>query len=53
MRSAYNTMAHHVRQFISTSWTVYVQEDSGKMIVLQTNPKVVESTDYRMYQTFK
>lgn len=46
MRSAYNTMAHHVRQFISTSWTVYVQEDSGKMIVLQTNPKIIESTEY-------
>jgi hypothetical protein len=46
MRSAYNTVAHHVRQFIATSWTVYVQEGSGKMIVLQTNPKIVESTDY-------
>lgn len=46
VKSAYNSMAHHVRQFISTSWTVYVQEDSGKMIVLQTNPKIVESTEY-------
>ncbi|CAL1264011.1 unnamed protein product [Larinioides sclopetarius] len=46
VRSAYNSMAHHVKQFISTSWTVYVQEDSGKMVILQTSPKVVESLEY-------
>ncbi|GIY99535.1 transmembrane protein 59 [Caerostris extrusa] len=46
VRSAYNSMAHHVKQFISTSWTVYVQEDSAKMVILQTSPKVVESIEY-------
>ncbi|XP_042909220.1 transmembrane protein 59 [Parasteatoda tepidariorum] len=46
VKSAYNSMTRHVKQFISTSWTVYVQEDSGKMIVLQTSPKVVESLEY-------
>ncbi|GFY74514.1 transmembrane protein 59, partial [Trichonephila inaurata madagascariensis] len=48
VRSAYNSMAHHVKQFISTSWTVYVQEDSGKMVILQTSPKVVESLEYSL-----
>ncbi|KFM59327.1 Transmembrane protein 59-like protein, partial [Stegodyphus mimosarum] len=46
VKSAYNTMAHYMRQFISTSWTVYVQEDSGKMVILQTSPNVIESSEY-------
>jgi len=46
VKSAYNSMTHHVKQFISTSWTVYVQEDSGKMVILQTSPKIVESLEY-------
>lgn len=46
VKSAYNSVAHHVKQFISTSWTVYVQENSGKMVILQTSPKIVESLEY-------
>ncbi|KAG8185690.1 hypothetical protein JTE90_003229 [Oedothorax gibbosus] len=46
VRSAYNSMAHHVKQFISTSWTVYLNEDSGKMVVVQSSPKVMESVEY-------
>ncbi|XP_054714481.1 transmembrane protein 59-like [Uloborus diversus] len=43
VRSAYNTVVNQVKQFITTSWTVYVQEDTGKMVVLETRPKVVTS----------
>ncbi|KAF8777227.1 Transmembrane protein 59 like protein [Argiope bruennichi] len=46
IRSAYSSLAHHVKQFITTSWMVYVQEDSGKMVIVQTSPKVVESVEY-------
>lgn len=44
IRGAYNTIVHHMKQFIATSWTVYVEEDSGKMVVLQSNPKVIVET---------
>jgi len=40
IKNAYNTMAHHVRQFVSSSLTVYVQEDSGSMVVLESKPKI-------------
>lgn len=51
VKSAYNTVAHHVRQFVSTSLTVYVQEDSGNMVVLQTKPKIEKMDDVRSRQT--
>lgn len=42
IQSMYNNIVDHVSRLVTKSWTLYIQQDNGKMVIVHSQPETVQ-----------
>uniref|UniRef100_A0A1W7R9G3 Transmembrane protein 59 n=1 Tax=Hadrurus spadix TaxID=141984 RepID=A0A1W7R9G3_9SCOR len=42
IQSMYNNIVDHVSRLVTNSWTLYIQQDTGKMVIVHSQPETVQ-----------